>query len=201
MRAWSTPPARVRAARVRSWSRAEPRTLTHTVAWARSRVVCTPVTVTNPRPGSFSSWIPSDSTCFTASSTRRIRPPPRPGEPRLVIEAHHRALDRERLESLSRQPAFAIVEQTDGLADLPDRSPPGARRGPCARRDCAEARLRRRRLDRVRDGSLPGRLPARLVDQRLRRRQPAHLSGRGDDRGDATRRHAPLRRRGQSRHE
>src|SRR5439155_14148911 len=146
MRAWSTPPARVRAARVRSCSRAEPRTLTHTVAWARSRVVCTHVTVTNPRPGSFSSWIPSDSTCFTASSTRRIRPPPRPGEPRLVIEAHHRALDRERLESLSRQPAFGIVEQTDGLADLPGRTGEGQ---PCPLPDIVVVDLGDRAADAV----------------------------------------------------
>src|SRR5262249_26992032 len=121
MRPWRTPPARVSAESVRSWSRSEPRTLTQTVACARSLVVCTPVTVTNPRPGSLSSWIASDSTCLTAWSTRRILPPPRPDVP-LVIEADHGALDRDRLETLSQEPAFGVVEEARRLAGLARRA-------------------------------------------------------------------------------
>ena len=50
-----------------------PSTLTNTTAWRRSGDVSTPVTVTKPIRGSFSSSSASDSTCRSDSLTLRIR--------------------------------------------------------------------------------------------------------------------------------
>jgi hypothetical protein len=50
-----------------------PRTLTKTTAWRRSREVSTPVTVTKPIRGSFSSSSASESTWRRDSFTLRIR--------------------------------------------------------------------------------------------------------------------------------
>src|SRR5690348_10622637 len=65
-------------AAVRPWIdafrfRVDPSTLTYTVACRRSGVVSTPVTVTSPMRGSFSSGSASASTWRTDSFTRRIR--------------------------------------------------------------------------------------------------------------------------------
>ena len=73
IRAWRSPAAPSRAASVASRCFSLPYTLSHTVACARSDVVSTPVTVTNPIRGSFSVGIVSETTALIASSTRRIR--------------------------------------------------------------------------------------------------------------------------------
>src|SRR5438876_522966 len=73
MRAWRTPCAEESPASELSRLRSEPRTLTKTRAWRRSGEVSTPVTVTNPIRGSFSSMSASASDSRIASFTRRIR--------------------------------------------------------------------------------------------------------------------------------
>ena len=55
-----------------------PSTLTNTTAWRRSGEVSTPVTVTNPILGSFSSSSASDRTWRSDSLTLRIRSVTRP---------------------------------------------------------------------------------------------------------------------------
>jgi hypothetical protein len=68
----------------------------------RSGAVFTPVTVTKPILGSFSSPIASARTARTDSFTRRIRS---------AIERHHLALDAGALEFLPVQKALGVVEQ------------------------------------------------------------------------------------------
>src|SRR5919202_1968624 len=108
-RDWSTPCAAARPASVRSRFRSEPRTLTKTRAWRRSGDVRTPVTVTKPMRGSFSSPMPSESTSFTASSTRRRRS---------LIERHELAGARPELPFLAVQVPLRLVEQPLGLPRL-----------------------------------------------------------------------------------
>src|SRR5919202_2992915 len=108
-RAWRTPCAAARPSRLRSRFRSEPRTLTKTCAWRRSGEVRTPVTVTKPIRGSFSSPMLSESTSFTASFTRRRRS---------LIERHELARARPELPFLAVQVALGLVEQPLGLPRL-----------------------------------------------------------------------------------
>src|ERR671931_824716 len=101
-RAWRTPCAAARPAKLCSRFRSEPRTLTKTRAWRRSGEVRTPVTVTKPMRGSLSSPMPSESTSFTASSTRRRRS---------LIECHELPRAQPELPLLAVQVALRLVEQ------------------------------------------------------------------------------------------
>src|SRR5581483_1944607 len=80
-RAWRTPCAAASPSSVLCCARSEPSTLTKTRACRRSAVVSTPVTVTKPMRGSFSSGTASDSTCRTARFTLRMRPLMEPSVP------------------------------------------------------------------------------------------------------------------------
>src|SRR6266508_1886407 len=78
------------------------RTLTKTRAWRRSVEVSTPVTVTNPIRGSFSSPSASASVSRIASFTRLIRS---------VIRAHQLPLAPDDVEVLAVQVAHRVVEE------------------------------------------------------------------------------------------
>src|SRR2546423_6947141 len=69
----------------------------------------TPVPVTKPIRGSFSSPIPSESTSFTASLTRRMRS---------LIERHELARARPELPFLAVQVPLRLVEESLRLAGL-----------------------------------------------------------------------------------
>src|SRR6266540_4680663 len=101
-RAWRTPCAEARPASVPSRLRSEPRTLTKTRAWRRSVEVSTPVTVTNPIRGSFSSPSASASVSRIASFTRLIRS---------VIRAHKLPLAPDDVEVLAVQVAHRVIEE------------------------------------------------------------------------------------------
>src|SRR5206468_12789934 len=80
----------------------EPSTLTKTGAWRRSADVSTPVIVTKPMRGSFSSPTASARTARTDSLTRRIRS---------LIQCHHPAVDTRAIEVLPVQIVLGVVEQ------------------------------------------------------------------------------------------
>src|SRR5919197_1100489 len=117
-RAWRTPCAAARPAKLCSRCRSDPSTLTKTRAWRRSGEVRTPVTVTKPIRGSLSSPIPSESTSLTASFTRRIRS---------LIERHELPRPRPELPLLAVQVALRLVEEPLRLprlaGDARDRQP------------------------------------------------------------------------------
>ena len=104
-RAWRIPAAPSSAVSVAWRCFSPPYTLSQTVAWARSEVVSTPVTVTNPIRGSLSVGIVSETTALIDSSTRRIR-----GDldELLVIERHEVALAADQLEVLSASQRSAV---------------------------------------------------------------------------------------------
>src|SRR5919197_2862715 len=101
-RAWRTPCAAARPAKLCSRCRSEPSTLTKKRAWRRSGEVRTPVTVTKPIRGSSSSRRLSGSTSSTASSTRRRRS---------LIERHELPRAQPELPLLAVQVALGLVEQ------------------------------------------------------------------------------------------
>src|SRR5688572_17695112 len=95
--AWRTPCEELRPEMVASRFLAEPRTLTKTFACRRSGLVSTPVIVTNPIRGSFSSPRDSDRTWRTDSFTRRIR---------LVVKRDHFPVDPRERERLRGEEAL-----------------------------------------------------------------------------------------------
>src|SRR5262249_18972272 len=131
----------------------EPSTLTYTRACRRSGDVSTPVTVTNPIRGSFSSPSPSETTSFTASFTRRIRSLIR------GIQATRRQLRGRRavlVGSAAGAPAGGLAHRRrDGGRDACGN----ARYAPQQRLHGARPRRGPRRLQRGRGRRAPLRLP------------------------------------------
>src|SRR5262249_3377130 len=102
IRRCSTPCAVSSAASEAARLRSEPYTLTKTFACRRSGDVSTPVTVTKPMRGSFSSPTASARTARSDSLTRRIRS---------LIERHHLSFDADALELLPVEIPLRVVEQ------------------------------------------------------------------------------------------
>src|SRR5215471_3906521 len=112
---WSTPWAAASPSSVACLFFPDPSTLTYTVACRRSGDVSTPVTVTNPIRGSLSVGTVSDSTCLTASFTRRIRSVM---TGTLVLERHDPAVEPDDIPLLAVQPPLRVVEQAVQRAHL-----------------------------------------------------------------------------------
>src|SRR5438105_3076227 len=108
-RACRTPWAASRPASERRRFFSPPSTLTKTRAWRRSGDVSTPVIVTRPIRGSFSSRIASASTSRTTWFTRRIRS---------VIGIHHLPLHGSELPVLAAEIALGLVEHPVDLTVL-----------------------------------------------------------------------------------
>src|SRR5919106_89753 len=107
MRAWSGPCAASSPRMLLARFSSDPSTETNTRACRRSGDVSTPVIVTNPIRGSFSSGSAAPSTSLTASFTRRMRS---------VIGCHHLAFHRQQVVFLPVQVPNRIVEQLLELA-------------------------------------------------------------------------------------
>ena len=141
----------------------------------------TPVTVTRPIRGSFSSGTASARTCRTDSFTRRIRSlipysseSPRGGNrQRLgtrVVRIDDEAVGERDLPLLPAQPALRLVEQPLDLAML---ARDAGDRDPRALPDVVMVDLRNRRADTVLELRLRAAQEVPLLLQRMRRRESA----------------------------
>src|SRR5581483_5440702 len=122
MRAWRMPCADERPSSVARRRRSLPSTETNTVPSRRSGVTRTPVTVTSPIRGSFSSPIPSATTARTDSLTRRMR------SLTVVTGCDEQAVTAHEHRFARREPSLGAGGQLLGLVRGPRRAGDGERR-------------------------------------------------------------------------